>query len=166
MIWKKIDGFDNYSISYDGRVRNDTTLYILKQHIGSHGYYMVNLWQNNKGHWKTIHRLIATAFVPNPENKPQINHIDGDKQNNNVSNLEWCTRSENQLHRTRVLKKTRFPEEAINTTRKAVMCIETGKVFRSISEAARECGLWQQSISRVLSGAMHTTGGFHWGYVK
>lgn len=164
MIWKKIEGFQNYSISDDGNVRNDNTMKILKQHIGNRGYYMVNLWRNNKGHWKTIHRLLAVAFIPNPENKLCVNHIDGNKKNNNINNLEWCTHSENQLHRSRILKKTRFPEEALKATRKAVICVETGEVFESVSEAARRCGLWQQNISKVLNGEMHTTGGFHWGY--
>lgn len=166
MNWKKIDGFENYSISDEGNVRNDNTMKIVKQHIGNHGYYMVNLWRNNKGHWKTVHRLIAIAFIQNSENKMCINHIDGNKQNNNISNLEWCTYSENQLHRSRVLKKTRFPVEALKATRKAVVCVETGKVYASVSEAARMCGLWQQNISKVLKGEIHTTGGYHWGYAN
>ena len=164
MIWKKIDGFKNYSVSDTGLVRNDKTGKLLKLHLGNHGYYMANLWENNKGNWKTVHRLVAKAFISNPFNKKEVNHKDGIKINNNVSNLEWCTRSENQLHKNRVLKKSRYPIEALNATSKSVICIETGKIYKSISEAARMCGVWQQNISKVLSGEMKTTGGYHWGY--
>ena len=162
MAWKKIDGFENYSISSEGNVRNDNTMRILKPSHNNKGYLMINLWKNNKGNWKLIHRLLAIAFIPNPEGKPQINHIDGNPKNNSIDNLEWCTGSENQLHRSRVLKKVRVPVEALAVTRKPVLCVETGKIYESVNEAARQCGLWQANISKVLNGQIHTTGGFHW----
>lgn len=166
MQWEKIDGFNNYSVSDTGLVRNDTTSRILKPCTGNHGYYMVFLHKNNKGNQKTVHRLVAAAFIPNTDNKRCVNHIDGNKQNNCVANLEWCTHSENQQHRCRVLKKIRLPEEAWEATRKPVKCIETGVIYASVNEAARQCGLWQQNISKVLAGQMKTTGGLHWGYAK
>lgn len=166
MQWKKVEGYENYSVSDTGLVRNDTTRRTLKPCTGNHGYYMVFLHENNKGTQKTVHRLVAKAFIPNTENKRCVNHIDGNKLNNCVSNLEWCTHSENQYHRSRVLKKVRFPEEALRVTRKPVECIETGVIYTSVSEAARQCGLWQQNISKVLNGQMKTTGGLHWGYAK
>ena len=166
MIWKKIGGFQNYSISDEGNVRNDNTMKLLKQHLNNKGYPMVNLWKNNKGQWKTIHRLVAIAFIPNPLGKKEVNHIDGNKKNNKTDNLEWCTNCENQFHRSRVLGKTRYPEEALRATRKAVVCIETGTVYESVSEAARLCGLQQQNISKVLTNKIRTTGGFHWRYAK
>ena len=162
MVWEKIESFDNYSISNEGNVRNDSTMKYLKQHLNNKGYPMVNLWKNNKGHWKTVHRLIAIAFIPNPEGKPCINHIDGNRNNNKIENLEWCTHSENQLHRSRILGKTRFPKEALQATRMPTLCVETGTVYESVNEAARQCGLWQQSISKVLDNNTRTTGGFHW----
>ena len=162
MEWKKIEGFENYSISSDGEVRNDNNLYVLKQHLNNKGYPMVNLWKNNKGYWRTVHRIVALAFIPNPNNKPQVNHIDGNKQNNNVDNLEWCTGSENQFHRSRVLKKTRFPKEALEATRTPIICVETRKVYVSVNEAARMCGLSQQNISKVLDNVGRSAGGFHW----
>ena len=61
-------------------------------------YLCVNLWKHNRGSTCYVHRLVAEAFIPNPEDKPEVNHIDGNKLNNNLSNLEWCTRSENNCH--------------------------------------------------------------------
>lgn len=162
MTWEKVEGFENYSISEDGDVRNDTTMKLLKQHTNNKGYFMVNLWRNNKGYWKTVHRLLATTFIPKPEGKDCINHIDGNKQNNRLNNLEWCTPSENQLHRSRVLNKVRTPKEALEITRIPIICVETGKIYESISEAARMCGLWQQNISSVLNSSTRTAGGYHW----
>lgn len=162
MAWKKIEGFGNYSVSDDGMVRNDNSMHLLKQHLNNKGYFMVNLWRNNKGHWRTIHRLVAMAFVPCQSNKPQVNHKDGDKQNNKSDNLEWCTQSENQLHRSRVLKKVRFPEEALAATRVPVVCVETGETYESVSEAARLCGLNQPNISQALDIPTRAAGGFHW----
>ena len=162
MEWKKIDGFENYSISAEGKVRNDTTMKLLKSHLNNQGYPMVNLWKNNKGHWKTIHRLIAIAFIPNTKDEPCVNHIDGNKLNHRIDNLEWCSYSENQFHRQHILKKRTVPKEAWETTRTPIVCIETGKVYESVSEAARTCGLWQQNISKVLNSSTRTAGGFHW----
>jgi len=72
---------------------------ILIPHINSQtGYYMVSLWKNNKGHTKSVHRLVAIAYLPNPENKLEINHKDSNRTNPNVENLEWATRSENVIH--------------------------------------------------------------------
>lgn len=64
-------------------------------------YFQVNLWKNNIGSWKYVHRLVAEAFIPNPNNLPEVNHIDGNRQNNNVSNLEWVTSQGNKLHAIR-----------------------------------------------------------------
>lgn len=93
--WRKIKGFENYSVSNTGNIRNDKTGRILKQIISTSGYK-----QTMMGH-KTVpqyvHRLVAMAFIPNPDNKPQVDHIDGDKINNVVENLRWVTRSENRM---------------------------------------------------------------------
>lgn len=71
---------------------------ILKQSITTKGYLQVVLSREGKSNWYKVHRLVAQTFIPNPENKPQVNHIDGNKINNNINNLEWCTNSENQIH--------------------------------------------------------------------
>lgn len=97
-IWKEIDGsFGQYEISSFGRVRNHQTRRILHQFKGKDGYLRTQLAGTiNKS--VTVHRLVATAFIPTIDGKVFVNHKDGDKQNNCVNNLEWCTRSENMQH--------------------------------------------------------------------
>ena len=93
----KIDSYE-YEVNELGevfRVGNPKPKY---QSVNRDGYKVVGLWKNNKSTAKTVHRLVALAFIPNPENKPCVNHIDGNKQNNHVSNLEWVTYSENTIH--------------------------------------------------------------------
>jgi hypothetical protein len=112
IIWKPILGFEGYyEISNNGLVKRakGKTIYkdgriaffsetILKPSINKKGYLSVYLSKNSKKHTLTIHRIVAIAFIENINNKPQVNHIDGDKKNNSVSNLEWCTNEENRVH--------------------------------------------------------------------
>lgn len=110
-IFKDIKGYEGlYAIGTLGHVKalskqmfNHTGYWnkpekILNPAKDSKGYLRVAIWKNGKQHTYKVHRLVADAFIPNPENKPQVNHIDGNKQNNNVENLEWCTNQENQIH--------------------------------------------------------------------
>ena len=91
----KIENYNNYSISNLGNVRNDKTDRILKSYIKPSGYKQVQLGRKTIPQY--IHRLVAIAFIPNIENKPQVNHINGNKGDNRVENLEWVTASENDL---------------------------------------------------------------------
>ena len=93
--FKTIEGFDNYEVSNFGNVRNIKTKRILKISISSSKYYIVGLCNNGKRTNKTLHRLIADAFIENPENKPCVDHINNDKLNNNIENLRWATYQEN-----------------------------------------------------------------------
>lgn len=98
--WKDIDGFPDYKISSEGKILRISKNYYLKPCLDkSIGYFVVNLYDTKgRPHRKFLHRLIAEAFIPNPENKRTVNHIDGNKSNNELSNLEWATDSENMLH--------------------------------------------------------------------
>lgn len=97
--WRPINGFPNYAVSNRGRVMNLKSGKILKNRSNNHGYVYVKLYKGD-GTSKQIkiHRLVAQAFIPNPLNLPQVNHIDENKTNNNVENLEWCTASQNTRH--------------------------------------------------------------------
>lgn len=89
---------DNYWATKDGRIYSTKRNRYLKQRVGPRGYMMVNLSIDGKCKTFTMHRLIASTFIPNPDNKEQINHIDGNKTNNSIDNLEWCTASQNVTH--------------------------------------------------------------------
>lgn len=95
MTWVKIKRNDNYSINENGDVRNDATGDIKKAHINvRNGYKYVDLWKNNKAAKMPIHRLLAEAFLPNPANKPTVDHKDGDRLNNALVNLRWASYAE------------------------------------------------------------------------
>ena len=99
--YKPILDYPSYEVSNLGNVRNIKTGRILKSGIGNHGYKIVVLCKDGKPISKTIHRLVAETFIPNPNNLPIIDHIDRDKTNNVVSNLRWVNHSENGLNRPR-----------------------------------------------------------------
>lgn len=104
----------------------------------------------------SIHRLVAEAFIPNPDNKTQINHIDGNPLNNHVNNLEWSTSSENQFHSRYTLKNnTGFSDTP-------VLCLETGNKYISTRDAWRDTGISYSHISECANGKRKTAGGFHW----
>lgn len=97
--WKQIDDYDNYSVSTLGNVRNDETMRILKGRYDTHGYLKVALYKNCKISQYFIHRLVALAFIPNPENKPYVDHIFNNITDNRVQSLRWCTIQENTMNK-------------------------------------------------------------------
>lgn len=99
-MWKVCKLCNNYAVSDDGMVKRVETGKVLKQRLRYDNYLSVSISMGSRNNVKTalVHRLVAEAFIPNPENKPQVNHKDGNTTNNCVSNLEWVTNLENQLH--------------------------------------------------------------------
>lgn len=97
-----IPGFENYVVSRDGSVTNTNTGRVLKPNLNENGYLYVSFWKNNRNNPHSVHRLVALAYIPNPDNKPFVNHIDANRSNPHVDNLEWCTQSENIQHAYRL----------------------------------------------------------------
>lgn len=90
-----IKNFENYQITDDGRVWSKNSNRFLSLNKGKNGYYLANLWKNNKLYTKSVHRLVVEAFIPNPDNKPCVDHINGDRTDNRAENLRWVTPREN-----------------------------------------------------------------------
>lgn len=118
---------------------------ILKSIMGNCGYYVVVLCKNSIKKPHTIHRIIAITFIPNPENKPQVNHINGIKSDNSINNLEWCTSSENSKH-------AHDTGLQVSTSRIEVYCSVTNKRWESITECSLDTGIPKMTLSRYLSG--------------
>ena len=155
--WRKIEGYPRYSVSEDGQVRNDITGKILTPHADSNGYLSVGLYRDDGRNTKRVHKLVAEAFIPNPDNLPDVNHIDGNKSNNNKDNLEHCTRSYNMLHSSRTLgKKSR------KSYVKPILCIETGIVYPTVKAAAEAVDRSSMAIRKCLYGWTKTSAGLHW----
>lgn len=162
--WKDIKGYEGlYQVSNLGRVKRVKTGRILKPLKHTNGYSMVNLSKNNIVSTKKIHRLVAQAFKPNPENKAEVNHIDENKTNNMISNLEWVTRKENNNHGTRTDRMAKTQSIPIIATN-----LKTGKSteFYGIAECARQLRLDPGNITKVLKGTRRQTGGYIFEYAK
>lgn len=170
-IWKDIIGFEGlYQISNHGRIkslertvmRKDGFATTVKESIKfpsimNTGYYMITLYKNNIAKYCTMHRLLAIHFIPNPENKPYINHIDGSRDNNSLKNLEWCTQSENMQHamRSGVMKeqfKSGFAHQLCKLTPEDVRGIKKlraeGKTLKIIGELYNISGRHASGIAR------------------
>ena len=155
-MWKQIEKL-NYEVSKEGVVRNIITQKIIKGSKSSSGYKMVSLHTQNGRVTKQVHRLVAINFIDNPENKPQVNHIDGNKLNNNVNNLEWVTGKENMKHAldTGIYKrynnqtyKNKFGAEHNRSVK--LSCGEN--IYYGYSEASRKTGI---KISTIHWGVKH-----------
>ena len=155
----KIEGFENYEVSNLGKVRNIKSGRTLKPKLNRGGYLMYGLYENNKQKYLYLHRILATAFIDNPEEKPCVNHIDENKLNNDLSNLEWCTVRENNLHGTRI---KRIAEKCFKKVIQLDLNDNVLNVFKSIKQAERETGVLVTSISNCCNGRSKSAGGFKW----
>lgn len=147
-IWRDIEGYEGiYRVSNLGRVKSlARNIYlhewpmplkerILKPYPNKKGYLGIDLRKDNKRKCPRVHRLVAQAFITNPENKPQVNHKDCNKTNNKVDNLEWCNNSENQIHAWANGMQPTGDDR--NISRKKIICVDTGDIFNSIKDAAK-----------------------------
>ena len=119
---------------------------------------MVHLCKNNQCKWFRVHRLVAEAFIPNPNNYSEVNHKDENKENNHLNNLEWCSRKYNMNYGT--------IKDRMVTNKEKVICIETGIVYESITDAARKMNVHRSNISACVRGKHKTSCGYHWKYFE
>lgn len=167
---KLIAEFMGYKICSDGVIIGKYGK-SLKLYTGSSNYLQANLYSKGSSKTFLLHRLLAICFIPNPENKPEVNHIDGDKLNNELSNLEWVSRSENINHGINnglIPSPWKDKKGKDHTRSKITLQInsdnEIVNEFGSAREASRITGINYGTISNVLIGRGKTAGGFKWKY--
>jgi len=154
--WRPIKDVPVYDISNIGRVRNWRTNYILKNKRDNVSWYEhVDLWYNGIRRRFDVHRLVASAFISNPDNKSDVNHKDGIKNNNHVDNLEWSTKQENMRHA--------YATGLIN--QREILIVETGEIFTGITAVARHIGGSSGHIHSCLNGIRRTHKGYTFNYV-
>lgn len=182
-IWKDVESYETlYQVSTFGRIKRLKVSVVDKKegmrihkggilvpHTLNNRYKYNDLSKDGKEKRYLIHRLVALTFIPNPEGKSDVNHKDGNPANNNVDNLEWMTRAENNLHAFRVLHrepvKSMFGRKGkLHHCSKPIICINTNQQFECITTAAKQLGLNRSNISKVLKGTYTHVGGFKFEY--
>lgn len=179
-IWKDIEGYEGlYQVSNLGNIKSlkrktwngyifvQKEDLILKPGLNAKKYLYVSLSKDNKTHTYRVHRLVAQTFIPNPENKPQVNHIDGNKSNNNVDNLEWCTNSENQIHAFKLGLKPSFIGSKNPNCKKINQYDLDGnfiKQWNSFYDIKRILNIDRSLIWRCCIGKFKQVHGYIWKY--
>lgn len=164
-VWKDIKEYEGlYQVSNTGEIKSLINNLIKKHKNDKDGYCLITLHCNGERKGYSIHRLVANAFIENLNNKPQLNHKDGNKRNNNVSNLEWCTAKENTHH---AIKTGLMKNILSQPPRKVIQLGKDGNMissYTSIKEAENKLGLSCGNICKVCKGINKTAGGFKWRY--
>ncbi len=174
-IWKDIEDFEGqYQVSNLGNIRSQPnkanhfkTVHNIGQYNNSHGYMIVSLFKNKLQKSYQVHRLVAQAFIPNPNNYSQVNHIDGNKLNNCVNNLEWCTAKQNMQHAKQNGLRADFSGNNNPRIRKINQYDLQGnfiKQWNSIYDIINELGICRSSIWRACTGRFKQTNGYIWKY--
>ena len=167
-IWKDIKGYEGlYKVSNQGNVISINNGRNVKREANLKGYRIINLWKNGIGKMFRVHRLVAKAFIPNPEGKPCIDHINGNRSDNRVENLRWVTNKENQNN---PITKNKFKnrkgkphhEIQIEQVKNGVVI----KIHQSINSAARELNITASNISAICRGKGKSYKGFGWRYKR
>ena len=169
-MYKPIKDFEELYLIYDdGKVWSVKRRKDISQEIMSTGYIRVGLYKNGKVHHKFVHRLVAEAFIPNPNNLPQANHKDENKANNCVDNLEWMTPVDNTNYGTGLKRRT---EKQINNAYRSKPVIQYDLNFNkintypSIKEAERQTGCANSNIALACKETYRTVGNSYWRYIE
>lgn len=172
-----VPGYTDYLVYEDGRIWSNKTHKFLKPAFSQSGYASVELFNHSGSKRLLIHRIVASVFIPNPNNLPQVNHKDENPKNNNVNNLEWCTALYNMNYgngaKTRHSKidysKEVYKKNAIANGKKVCVRVcmysrkgEYIKTFASIEDASKETKIHESNISKASSGSRKTAGGYIW----
>ena len=170
-IWKDIKGFEGlYQVSNMGRVKSLRRNIILKSRITRNGYERVNLSANNIPKLYSVHRLVANAFISNPDNLPQVNHKDENRTNNHVDNLEWCTQEYNQNYGTINIRKSQKQLNDKNKSKVVLQYTLDGtfiKEWKSTMDVQRNLGFAHTHISECCRGKQANYAyGYIWKYKK
>ncbi len=161
MNWIILERNHNYAVNKKGEIFSFRRNHKLTPKVNHDGYLRIQLYYKGKCEFVSIHRLIAETFIANPENKAVVNHIDGNKQNNAVDNLEWCTQSENIRH----AYDTGLAHQPLNIRGKTVQQFTKEgdfiQEFPSTMEVERTLGIYHAHISSAIK-RNGTAGGFRW----
>lgn len=178
--WKKLEKWPGYEVSDKAHVRSFRNRYGFgkKEYVeephsiaiqtNKDGYKYVRIMQNGKQRRPYLHNLMGQAFIPNPENKPEINHINGIKDDNRLDNFEWVTHGENMEHarRSGLVNKEKMVAATIEACHREIYCYEDDRYFYTAAEAADYYGVSRSSITLCCQGKSHSVKGRHLCYTE